>query len=61
MHSGYDIEITSLISNSVNIPVIASGSAGTPDHVAEVFQKPARRRQLSVPCSIRPKSAGTTL
>lgn len=38
-HSGYDIEITSLISGSVNIPVIASGGAGIPDHVAEVFQK----------------------
>lgn len=38
-HSGYDIEITSLISDNVNIPVIASGGAGNPGHVAEVFLK----------------------
>ncbi len=36
-HSGYDIEITSLISSNVNIPVIASGGAGNPEHLAEVF------------------------
>lgn len=38
-HSGYDIEITSKIADSVNIPVIASGGAGTPEHIAEVFTK----------------------
>ncbi|NLC69349.1 MAG: imidazole glycerol phosphate synthase subunit HisF [Clostridiaceae bacterium] len=38
-HSGYDIEITSLISNAVNIPIIASGGAGTPEHVVEIFTK----------------------
>jgi cyclase len=38
-HTGYDIDITSLISNNVNIPVIASGGAGNPEHVAEVFIK----------------------
>ncbi|HHV50423.1 MAG TPA: imidazole glycerol phosphate synthase subunit HisF [Clostridiales bacterium] len=38
-HAGYDIEITSMISNAVNIPVIASGGAGTPEHVAEAFTK----------------------
>jgi cyclase len=38
-HSGYDIEITSLISDNVNIPVIASGGAGNPGHVVEVFLK----------------------
>jgi len=38
-HAGYDIEITSLISDSVNVPVIASGGAGCPQHVLEVFQK----------------------
>ena len=30
--AGYDIELTRLISESVNIPVIASGGAGTKDH-----------------------------
>lgn len=30
--SGYDIELTRAISDSVRIPVIASGGAGTPEH-----------------------------
>lgn len=30
--SGYDIELTSAVSSSVNIPVIASGGAGTMEH-----------------------------
>ncbi|MCF0128534.1 MAG: imidazole glycerol phosphate synthase subunit HisF [Pseudobutyrivibrio sp.] len=30
--AGYDIELTKAISQSVNIPVIASGGAGTKDH-----------------------------
>lgn len=34
---GYEIELTSLISCAVNIPVIASGGAGKPEHLAEVF------------------------
>lgn len=38
-HAGYDLEITSLISNCVNIPVIASGGAGKPEHVAEIFTR----------------------
>jgi len=34
---GYDLEITRLIATSVGIPVIASGGAGTPDHIVEVL------------------------
>ena len=34
---GYDIELTRLISESVNIPVIASGGAGTLEHLYEAF------------------------
>ena len=34
---GYDIELTKHISESVNIPVIASGGAGTLDHLYEAF------------------------
>ena len=30
--AGYDIELTRLISEAVNIPVIASGGAGTKEH-----------------------------
>ncbi|MEM1674251.1 MAG: imidazole glycerol phosphate synthase subunit HisF [Candidatus Bathyarchaeia archaeon] len=34
---GYDIELTKVVSRSVNIPVIASGGAGKPEHFLEVF------------------------
>ncbi len=35
--SGYDIELTRAVSESVNIPVIASGGAGSMDHFYEGF------------------------
>jgi cyclase len=34
---GFDCELTAAVSDTVNIPVIASGGAGTFDHFAEVF------------------------
>ena len=34
---GYDIELTREISERVNVPIIASGGAGTPKHLFEVF------------------------
>ena len=34
---GFDCELTAAVSDAVNIPVIASGGAGTFDHFAEVF------------------------
>lgn len=37
--SGFSIEITREVSKSVNIPVIASGGAGTLEHFREVFTK----------------------
>jgi len=36
---GYDIELTKRISESVNIPIIASGGAGNLGDIAEVFTK----------------------
>lgn len=36
---GYDIELTKAISDAVEIPVIASGGAGTLDHIYEAFVK----------------------
>jgi cyclase len=33
---GYDLELTQAIATAVNVPVIASGGAGTLDHLAEV-------------------------
>jgi cyclase len=34
---GYDIELTRAISERVNVPVIASGGAGNPKHLLDVF------------------------
>ena len=35
--AGYDLELTRAISDSVTVPVIASGGAGLPSHFAEVL------------------------
>ena len=35
--SGFDCEMTAAVSESVSIPVIASGGAGTFEHFADVF------------------------
>jgi cyclase len=35
--NGFDIELTRAISERVNVPVIASGGAGKPEHFLEVF------------------------
>jgi cyclase len=34
---GYDVELTRAVAEAVNIPVIASGGAGTLDHFAQAF------------------------
>jgi cyclase len=34
-HRGYDVTITRAVADAVNVPVIASGGAGTVDHVAQ--------------------------
>ncbi|MGH9386777.1 MAG: imidazole glycerol phosphate synthase subunit HisF [Vicinamibacterales bacterium] len=36
--AGFDCEMTAAVSDAVNIPVIASGGAGTFEHFADVFQ-----------------------
>jgi len=36
---GYELRLTRLISTSVRIPVIASGGAGTPNHLADVLKE----------------------
>ncbi|MQY76232.1 MAG: imidazole glycerol phosphate synthase subunit HisF, partial [Spirochaeta sp.] len=35
--AGYELELTRLISKSVGVPVVASGGAGNPEHLYEVF------------------------
>jgi cyclase len=37
--NGFDLELTSAISERVNVPVIASGGAGKPEHFLEAFTK----------------------
>ncbi len=36
-NAGYELTLTSLISRNVTIPVIASGGAGKPEHILDVF------------------------
>ena len=40
-HAGFDIELMEMICDSVNVPVIASGGAGTTRHVADVLKTDA--------------------
>ncbi len=35
--AGYDLELTKTVANAVNIPIIASGGAGNPQHICEVL------------------------
>ena len=37
--NGFDLELTRAISESVTIPVIASGGAGNAEHFVEAFEK----------------------
>ncbi len=37
--NGYDLELTKAISESVNVPVIASGGAGKPEHFYDAFTR----------------------
>lgn len=35
---GYDLEVTAAVSTAVSIPVVASGGAGRPEHLADAIQ-----------------------
>ncbi|MFP5211975.1 MAG: HisA/HisF-related TIM barrel protein, partial [Acidobacteriota bacterium] len=37
--TGYELQLTRLISTNVRIPVIASGGAGEPEHLADVLKE----------------------
>lgn len=37
--AGYDVELTAAVSDAVGVPVIASGGAGTLEHLVEVLKK----------------------
>ncbi|HOJ34269.1 MAG TPA: imidazole glycerol phosphate synthase subunit HisF [Candidatus Hydrogenedentes bacterium] len=36
---GYELVLTRLVAEAVSVPVVASGGAGTPQHLIDVFQK----------------------
>jgi cyclase len=36
---GYELNLTTMISENVDIPVIASGGAGTPEHLCDVLTR----------------------
>jgi len=36
---GYELTVTRMIATAVGIPVVASGGAGTPQHLVDVFRK----------------------
>ena len=38
-HAGYDLELLRAVGHSVRVPLIASGGAGTPEHVADAILK----------------------
>lgn len=37
--NGFEITLTGLIADNVSVPVVASGGAGTPQHLADVFRQ----------------------
>ena len=39
MRNGFDLELTALVSSAVQIPVIASGGAGSAQHFSDVFKQ----------------------
>lgn len=39
VREGYELILTRLVSEAVQVPVIASGGAGTPQHLVDVFQQ----------------------
>jgi cyclase len=45
--AGFDCELTRTIAQSVHIPVIASGGAGAPEHIADVFLRGAADAALA--------------
>jgi len=45
--TGFDIALTSAISQAVSVPVIASGGAKTPEHFAQVFSEGAADAALA--------------
>lgn len=46
MRNGYNLELTKLVADSVSIPVVASGGAGSAEHIREVFEQTRAKSAL---------------
>ncbi len=49
---GYDIELTRSVSDAVGVPVIASGGAGTPEHLADAVDPDAGGADAALAASV---------
>ena len=49
---GYDLELTRAVSSAVTIPVIASGGAGTPQHLADAVDEELGGAQAALAASV---------
>lgn len=49
---GYDIELTAAVTGAVGVPVIASGGAGQPEHLAEAVAPDGGRAEAALAASV---------
>jgi cyclase len=49
---GFDLELTRSVSSAVNIPVIASGGAGTPGHFADAVDPAGGDAEAALAASV---------
>ena len=49
---GYDIELTRAVADAVPVPVIASGGAGTPEHLADAVDRDKGDAQAALAASV---------
>ena len=57
-NDGYDLALTSAVAAAVPVPVIASGGAGTLDHLSEALRAGRRRGAVRVDLPLRPAHGG---
>jgi cyclase len=50
--NGYDLELTRSVADSVPVPVIASGGAGTPEHMADAVDDDMGRAEAALAASV---------
>ncbi len=49
---GYDLELTHAVSDAVSVPVIASGGAGTPEHLADAVDPERGNAEAALAASV---------